>query len=218
QQHRQVLVPGRVLVGPHEQQAAVGLPREARPDLASGDSVTAFDTTGRALDVGQVGTGLWFGEALAPDGVAGEDAREVCPPLFLCAVSDQGRRGENLADAAEPVGGMRAGCKFVEGHFLGQAEAAAAVFDGKGQARVSTFVQPALPVMAYFRRLFLTERPAVLPPSRGNVFRQPGGRLFAERLQVRPRAGCLSCHVAPLMSYIPNGCLRKLRACDMLRQ
>ena len=72
---------GRGGIGAHEQEAPVGHVAHAGPHLLAVDhEVIAVEHRAR-LEIGQVGARVRLGEALAPELLGGEDARQEAPLL-----------------------------------------------------------------------------------------------------------------------------------------
>src|SRR5581483_3357039 len=140
------LVLRRVGVRAREQDHVLGDVRAGGPDLLAVDDVVVAVLDGPRLHGGEVGAGAGFGEALAPDVVALDDAREVLLLLLLGAVEDDGRAGPAGADA-EVAPAWRAGERHLlrEDELLHDGHAGAAVLlrPGRGDpAAVGELLHP----------------------------------------------------------------------------
>ena len=150
----------------------------AGPDLLSLDAPAPVDLGGLGAQRGKVGTGIGFGEKLAPDVLAGEDGPQVALLLGRGAEVGDGGAGEILPDGVEPLRGAGPVALLTEDVAQPFIRALAAVLLLPGQARIAPLVQHALPE-APERRLVLQIgrlRPGQLRKLHG----EPGAQLVAE--------------------------------------
>ncbi len=90
---------GGVRIGPRQQQPELGIGRVRRPDLLTVDDPLVAVADGTGAQRHEVGTGVGFGEQLAPPFVAGDERWQVPALLVLGAGGEQRRRGKVHADA-----------------------------------------------------------------------------------------------------------------------
>ena len=97
---------GRVRVGAGEQVADVGVVPVGRPHLLPGDDEVIAVADRAGPQAGQVAARVRLAEQLAPQVLAGPDARQVVPPLLLAAEGQDGSRrqrpGADLAPGPGP--------------------------------------------------------------------------------------------------------------------
>src|SRR5207244_7063974 len=106
----------RVAVRAADHEAPVGPVRERSPDLLAGDHPFIAVELGARLHVGQVGTGIGLGVALAPQLVARGDPGQEPTLLLLVAEVEDRRPAESFADAAHPAGTAGARVLLVADH------------------------------------------------------------------------------------------------------
>ena len=83
----------RVGIGARDHEHPVGVVRLAGPDLLSVEDELVAIRNGARLQRCEIGAGVWFAVPLAPDDLAGRDARQVLRLLLVVAVEDD-RRAE----------------------------------------------------------------------------------------------------------------------------
>ncbi len=114
------------LVGAHQHEDPVGVVGERGPDLLAVDDEVVAVEHGLGAQRGEVGAGIGLAVALAPDVLAGEDARQMEALLRRRAVADQQRPEHDDAHVAHP----RAAVALVlldQDQMLGRRQAHAAV-------------------------------------------------------------------------------------------
>src|SRR5581483_7374660 len=144
------------------------------------DDVVVAVLDGPRLHGGEVGAGAGFGEALAPDVVALDDAREVLLLLLLGAVEDDGRAGPAGADA-EVAPAWRAGERHLlrEDELLHDGHAGAAVLlrPGRGDpAAVGELLHPLAVALEVFGTVHVDVVPAAATEGRAEAAPPDAGR------------------------------------------
>ena len=140
----------RLRIGTGNDEAVLRLVGQGGPDfLAVENPLAAGLVKARlAFHIGQVGTGGGLGIALAPELLAGADARQVALLLRLAAKGNQRGTGERLADMPNATGAAGTGVLFVEDHLLLDARAATTVLLGPADAGPAALGQLLLPGFA----------------------------------------------------------------------
>ena len=87
---------GSVGIGAHVAEALLGDHRVARPDLLAVDDEVVVEHLGARLQPGEVGTGVRFAHADAPDRVAADRGGHQLL-LLVVAVLEQARRDDRVA-------------------------------------------------------------------------------------------------------------------------
>ena len=146
EEERQPAVLGRRGIGADDQDAPVGVLREAGPDLLPGDRDLVAAHLAAGPDGRQVGPRVGLGEALTPDVLARQDTGQEAPLLFLGAAGDQCRTDEAESDRqVDAVGRFGARALLVEDELLDDRRPATAVLARPRDAGPSPPVQPRLP-------------------------------------------------------------------------
>ena len=186
EQARDALVLRHARVGAHEELAPVREVAERVPRLLTVDDPAVAVEHGRGAQRREVGAGVRFGEALAPDVVAAEHAGEERGLLFVGAVLDDRGRDVREAERVERARRVRAVHLLRVHDLFHHARAAPAPFLGprdRGEARVGQRAVPgAQAVEPLAADLHRTAAEAVADEVGGQVRVEPGAELLAERL------------------------------------
>ena len=135
-------------VGPGQQNAVVGLPGVAGPDLLAVHPPGAGRAFGTGSKSRQVAAGVRLAEELAPDLRAVQDRRQEAALLLLAAVGDDGRPRPAGPDHRDRAGRARLGQLLADQVALERTGSTPAVFDRPGRRAPATFGEPALPLPA----------------------------------------------------------------------
>ena len=177
-----VLAPG-VGIGAHDQDAPIGVLREAGPDLLTGDDDRVFFDLAARAQRREVGAGARLGEALTPDVLARQDLAQEGLALPILPLRDQHRAGQADADAqTDEIGSPGARVLLAPDHLLEDPELASAVGARPGQPGPAALEEPALPPAGEAHPFRRAVGPAVAgrPPSRGQVLLEPAAHLQPE--------------------------------------
>jgi hypothetical protein len=112
------LVLGRVRVGAGQQHAEVGDLAARRPHLLPVDDPLVAVLHRLGVQAGEVGPGAGLAEQLAPRLLTRDDVAEVALLLLVAAVVDDGRPGQQQAQAARRAEGAEVGDRLLHGHAL----------------------------------------------------------------------------------------------------
>ena len=175
---------GDARVGAGEQHHPVGDLREAGPDLLAVDDVVVAVLHGPGLERREVRARVGLGVALAPDLLAGEDLLEVALLLRVGAVGDDRRAGHAEAEDVERRRRPVEDQLLVEEELLHPREPAPPVLLGPREPEEPGLVELPLPVAAELVELGPRHvaHDRARGPVRGQVGREPGAHLGAERL------------------------------------
>ena len=165
---RDALVAGRIGIGAREEPDVVGDQRVRGPDLLAGDDVVVAVAHGAGLQRRQIGAGVGFGEALAPDLLGSEHRLQVPPLLVLAADGDQRRAGDHQADVVDAGRRLRAGGLLVVDRLLPKSQALAPVFGRPGQSQPPGLVQLSLPRLEAVDVVLVHADRVVLEPRAGS--------------------------------------------------
>ena len=180
----------------------VGELGQRRPDFLPVHDPLPIDEIGAGLHVGEIGAGVGFGVALAPEFVTREDLRHEPLLLRLGAERHQGRaeQGDTHVGNASRRLGLDIG--EVEDDLFGKRALTAADRGGKVDAEPATCGEFLLPRNLDFRRDVLVAGEtlaAVGPELAGEMLLQPGADLVAEVVQ-----GVIEPDVHSVRAYNPT--------------
>src|SRR5271155_2023538 len=134
---------------------------------------------GFGLQIGEIGAGVGFGKALAPDFFGAENFGDEAGFLRVGAAGDDSGADEAEAERVGHGRSFNAGHFFPEERLLHERGAAAAVFFGPGDSGPAAVVEFALPGakvgIGFFEGLF-----APVGPVFGGVGGEPGAEFIAE--------------------------------------
>ena len=158
---------------------------ERRPHLLAVEHPLVAVALGARLHVGEIGAGIGFGVALAPDLRAVEDAGEESLFLRVGREVHDRRTEQSFADDADPARTAGARVLLVEDHLLHEGGAPTAVFGGPAEADPVRPAQLLFPLPALIEQLVLVAGAAAAAHHRVGAFeafRQPGARVGPEPL------------------------------------
>ena len=187
EQVRQPLVLRRVAVGAAQHEDPLRPVRERRPHLLAVDHPLVAVELGAGLHVGEVGAGVGFGVALAPDLGAAQDAGQEAALLRVGAeVHDRGAE-QPLADDADAPRPAGARVLLVEDHLLDERGAAPAELGGPAEPDPAVAAELLLPLEPLVEQLVLVARAAAPAHDREPTVEtivEPRPRLGAEAFLV----------------------------------
>ena len=172
---------GHVWIGANNQLAPIAHPAEAGPHLLPVDDIVVAVQPRLRLQACEIGAGVRFGKALAPDFFRAENLGNESLLLRFRAVSDD--RGADQSQAESVRHRRRLGARhlFPENGLLHQRRAAAAIFLRPRNGGPAAFMELSLPGPQVRERL-LERLLAPLGPILGNVGAEPRAQFVAELL------------------------------------
>ena len=139
---------GDVRIGPGQQDPQIGVVCARAPHLLSVDHPLVAVPLGPRGQAGQVRTGAWFAEQLAPHLLAPQHGRQVAAALFVGAVPDDGGAGHTDPDGEQTRSHVETGLFLTEDHRLDERATLAAELDRPGDAGPAAVVEAALPFLS----------------------------------------------------------------------